>query len=394
MAGTAYFVRVYPITLTAPSGPAAAFTLCLTDAPTLPANDDCAAAIAVPVTPDCSAPTTGTVAGATQSLAPTANCGRNVTAASDVWYSFVATAATHVVELAAQFNGIVDVRSGTCATSASLACNAVSPNNPRTLTLNNLAVGSTYFLRIYPAAGTPVGASATFQLCVTTVAVVPANNDPCGALSLLPGTGTAASTTAGATTTVLPGINPPTCSGANNPRDVWFSFVAPSSTMLMNFSGNSASVARLYTATTCSTGFNLFDCRRSANGVALGIQTINGLVIGTTYYVAVSGFANNSLTGAINVSFVVLGTRNQIDAEALLVYPNPSNTGQLTLRLVPQATAGTATLLNVLGQAVATLPLPAHTTETTLPVRGLAAGLYTLRVTMAGQVLTRKVVLE
>ena len=371
--GTVYFVRVYPLALNAPTGPAAAFTLCLTDAPVLPANDECAAAIAVPVTADCSTPTAGTVAGATQSLAPTPNCGRNATAAPDVWYRFVATATTHLVEASAEFNGLVDVRSGPCATTASLACNTVAPGNPRTITVNALTVGSTYFVRFYPSAGTPVGASAALQLCVTTVPTVPANDEPCGALSLNTGNAVAA-TTAGATTTALPGINQPTCSGANAPRDVWFTVTAINAGLLLNLTGNSASVARLYTAATCSTAFALVDCRRSANGQALGLQAYTGLVAGRAYYLAVSGFANNSLTGAIAVDYIVLGTRAQLNTDALLVYPNPSSTGQLTLRLAAPATAGSATLLNVLGQAVATLPLPAHTPEATLAVRGLAAG--------------------
>lgn len=75
------------------------------------------------------------------------------------------------------------------------------------------------------------------------------------------------------------------------------------------------------------------------------------------------------------------------------MYPNPSNTGQLTMRLSGLNGVGQAALLNALGQVVSTKNL-SGTTEQTMSTRGLATGLYTLRVTVAGQVLTRKVVLE
>ena len=176
--GTTYFVRVYSLLNNQPIGTTAGFTLCITPVPSPPANDDCAGAISVPITADCTSPTTGTVAAATQSLNPTNACpgggGPGPGAAPDVWYSFVATATSHVVTANAQFNGILDVRSGTCTNSTSIYCNTT----PRIATVTGLTVGSTYFVRIYPLAGAPVGAGAVFQLCVTAVPVVPANDDP------------------------------------------------------------------------------------------------------------------------------------------------------------------------------------------------------------------------
>ncbi len=392
--GTTYFVRVYSLLNNQPIGTPAGFTLCISPAPVVPANDDCTAAIALPVTADCTTPTNGTVAGATQSLNPTTPCGGGgpgPNAAPDVWYSFVATATSHVVTANAQFNGVVDVRSGTCTNSTSLMCNTT----PRIMTVTGLTVGSTYFVRIYPLAGAPVGTGAAFQLCVTAVPVVPANDDPCGAVAL-PNNVLVTSTNSGATNTtnmVAPGLVLPTsCGNTGTPKDVWFTMTAPGPTATISVSGAAATQVRVFTAASCSTAFVEVGCRIIGAGTAQPL-VFTGLTAGQRYYVAVSGASSNGLTGAFTITAnAVLGTAAARSINGLAVYPNPSNTGSLTLRLDNPAT-GQATLYNALGQAVLTQALTAGA-EATLPTRGFAAGLYTLRVQTGGAVLTRKVVLE
>ena len=58
----------------------------------------------------------------------------------------------------------------------------------------------------------------------------------------------------------------------------------------------------------------------------------------------------------------------------------------------PRPNASAAVLLNALGQTVRTLALP--TAETSLDLRGLATGVYTLRLTLDGQPVSKRVVLE
>ena len=74
----------------------------------------------------------------------------------------------------------------------------------------------------------------------------------------------------------------------------------------------------------------------------------------------------------------------------VLAYPNPTP-GRLTV-LRPLGGPASAVLLNALGQTMRTLALP--TAETTLDLTDLATGVYVLRITLAGQVLTRRVVRE
>ncbi|WP_201985967.1 T9SS type A sorting domain-containing protein [Hymenobacter rubidus] len=228
-----------------------------------------------------------------------------------------------------------------------------------------------------------------------TLMTPPANNEPCGAVALPSGT-TISSTNVGATTSLQPGINLPACSSTAVPNDVWFSFTAASAARSFTCTGAAAGMVRVYTSPSCSAGpFVLVRCVGLANNTSVGTFTVTGLAAGTTYYVAVSGYGGTDPTGTFTISSAtVTATRAQAQAEALQVYPNPSSTGQLTLQLSGLSGAGQATLLNALGQVVLTKEMANVSTEQTLSTSRLATGIYTLRVAVAGQVLTRKVVLE
>ena len=82
-------------------------------------------------------------------------------------------------------------------------------------------------------------------------------------------------------------------------------------------------------------------------------------------------------------------------AAQVQVYPNPA-TGRFTLALPARASAGTATLSNALGQVVRTVALPSAVPEVLVDGRGLAPGVYQLRVLLGAGVppVVRRVVLE
>ncbi|MDB5267742.1 MAG: hypothetical protein JWP58_782 [Hymenobacter sp.] len=262
-----------------------------------------------------------------------------------------------------------------------------------TYALTNLQAATDYCFYVRQNCGTTNGSSAYVgPICFTTPLTAPANDEPCGAIAL--GTTTVTGSNVGATTSVQNGINTPACSSAALPKDVWFSFTATATTRTLTTTGIVAGMVRVYSSPDCAAGpFFLEKCQSTGTNLNAGPVNLTGLTVGTRYYVAVSGYNSSDPTGSFTILGTPTATSAQANTDALLVYPNPSNTGQLTLRLSGLSAAGQATLLNALGQVVATKTL-SGTAEQTMSTRGLATGLYTLRVMVAGQVLTRKVVLE
>ena len=357
-------------------------------------NDNCLQAIVLSVGATCASPTSGTVFGATQSnVGPLTSCTSST--ANDVWYSFVANGRSQTITFNPQFAGILDVRSGNCATSLSTFCASTAAGVSSTSNVGGLTAGQTYYLRVY-ASGTaqPAASASTFSLCVATGPAVPANDDCAGAVPLSIGT-VCASPVMGTVLAATQSMAPTPGCAASTANDVWYSFVATGPSQIFTFAPDFAGVLNVR-AGTCALSTSVM-CATTAAG-ATSNTTATGLTAGQAYFVRVyaSSFVQPSPTAS---SFLLCAsgrptaTRAQADTEALLVFPNPSNTGQLTLRLTSPAGPGQAVLLNALGQTVRQQPLNGAL-EQTFSTRFLAAGLYTLRVTVGGQVLTRKVVLE
>ena len=288
--------------------------------------------------------------------------------------------------------------------SGTIVAGLTSPTRAVTL----LAPNTTYCFYVRQMCGGTAGTSVyAGPFCFTTPAATPtpANDDPCGALALTlttasgPGQ-TVLGTNVGATTSTQAGLGSPTCSANPTPRDVWFTMVpAPGTTAItLSLSGAAAGMVRVFTAPSCSAGpFALVACQSSgAPNTGLSSMSLTGLVPGRTYYVAVSGYGPNDTPGSFSLEGTngPLATRPRAETNALLVYPNPSNTGQLTLRLRGTSGQGEAVLLNAIGQSVLSFRVPAGTAEQVLVTKGLATGVYTLRLVVGTQVLTRKVVLE
>ncbi|MBF9223661.1 CUB domain-containing protein [Hymenobacter ruricola] len=262
------------------------------------------------------------------------------------------------------------------------------------VTLTGLIPGPTYTVSVQPVCAAGPGGSPALSTEATFTTVLP-NNEPCAALPL--GATALTVSNVGASTSIQNGINTPACGGGALPKDVWFTFRASATSSTLTLTGNAASTVRVFTSPSCSAGpFQELFCRTSGtNNTGLSSVTVPGLTAGTQYYVAVNGYGSSDTPGIFTiVASNVLAAKAQADTEALVVYPNPSHTGQLTLKLGGAHGAGQATLLNALGQAVLTQTLANAGAEHTLLTAKLAPGLYTLRVAADGQVLTRKVVLE
>ncbi|MBF9144102.1 CARDB domain-containing protein [Hymenobacter properus] len=273
---------------------------------------------------------------------------------------------------------------------------SLAPGAGRQLTFTTgitLTQTGTYTLTVTSSLpnGQPDGQPSNDARTITFDQMTLANDEPCGALPL---TGQLSGSTVLATTSTGGGIGNalPTCSGAQLPRDAWYTLTPTGSSLTLYTSGAGAGLVRLFTASTCSSGFVQVFCQASAGaGQSLGTVTIPNLTAGQRYYLAVSGYASTG-TGTFTLGLTPLGTRSPLE-KLMQVYPNPVTGGELTLDLgSARLGAGTVSLLNALGQTVRMQPLMAGAQR--LVTRGLAAGLYTLRVQSGPEVLTRKVAVE
>ncbi|MGD9491749.1 MAG: GEVED domain-containing protein [Bacteroidales bacterium] len=134
-----------------------------------PSNDECVNATPLTVNSGatCTSVTAGTVNCATAS-AQTNSCSG--TADDDVWFSFVATNASHTISLLNIAGSTTDmyhsVYSGTCGSLTSIKCNDADVS-----TVTGLTAGATYYVRVY-SYGSTAGQTTTFNICVSTSNIV------------------------------------------------------------------------------------------------------------------------------------------------------------------------------------------------------------------------------
>ncbi|MGY3088279.1 hypothetical protein ACVWYF_001312 [Hymenobacter sp. UYAg731] len=93
---------------------------------------------------------------------------------------------------------------------------------------------------------------------------------------------------------------------------------------------------------------------------------------------------------------VITAARNGIAGASLQVYPNPTPTGQMTLELTGYRLATQLTVLDALGRVIISELLPANagTATRTLDLKGVATGVYLLRLRNTDGVETRRLVRE
>jgi hypothetical protein len=281
-AGTTYYVRVYSY---ASSG-FGTFTVCVTTPPAPPANDLCAAAVALTVNPalTCSATTLGTTVSATQSTA-----GCSGTADDDVWYTFAATSTSHNITATpgTLYDAVFQVFSGTCAALTSLACiDSTAGTSNETTTLSGLTVGATYYVRVY-SYWNDAGDQGSFTLCITTP--VPLTNDDCGTATALTVNTTPSCTVTTGGTTVGATQSQAGCSGTAD-DDVWYSFVASNATHNITVTPGTLYDPVFQVFSGLCAGLASLDCVDDTVGLSVESATISGLTVGNTYFVRVYSY--------------------------------------------------------------------------------------------------------
>lgn len=256
-------------------------------------SDDCATPTLLSVLPNCSSPTNGTTTGATPGIF--SGCVGN--ADDDVWYQFTASATSQVITVvpSSGMDPVVQLFSGACGNLVTLNCqDAGLSGQSETVYPAGLTIGNTYLVRVYDY-GTGSG-SGNFTICVTNPPAAPAN-DICGnaiVLSVNALCTNTAGSTAGASQSYAG------CVGTAD-DDVWFKFVAASSTATITVdpSATMDAVVQLYSGS-CSLPSSI-EC--ADNGLYNGSEQIDaiGLVVGNTYYVRVYDYYNQNGGGTFNI---------------------------------------------------------------------------------------------
>tara|TARA_R110002072_G_scaffold118631_2_gene250950 strand:- start:57156 stop:61703 length:4548 start_codon:yes stop_codon:yes gene_type:complete len=268
-----------------------------------PGNDECINATALTVNPNlsCGNVTSGSIAGATDSGID--NCGG--TEDDDVWYSFVATNTTHIVELTNitggttdLYHAIYDASPGCGALAAALKC-----SDPNISTTSGLTIGNTYYIQVYSWTDTP-GQSSSFDICVGTIPPPPTNDECANAISLTVNPDFNCGTVTSGTVESATNSNVNGCGGTED-DDVWYSFVATNTTHsveLLNVAGSTTDMYHaVYDATPgCENLTTALTCSDADSSVT------NDLTIGNTYYVQV--YTWTSTTGQDSTFDICIGT--------------------------------------------------------------------------------------
>jgi len=181
------------------NGSSADVAFCLEEytPPPAPGNNDCSSPTPVGVNSDlsCTITVSGTINAATASGEDETTCSG--TEDDDVWFSFVATATSHEIDLINVANGTTDlyhsVWSGSCGALTNILC-----SDPNSSTASGLTIGTTYLLRVYSWTSTS-GQTTTFDVCIGTLPPPPANDACAGAISVSAGAAAASGSTAAST---------------------------------------------------------------------------------------------------------------------------------------------------------------------------------------------------
>jgi hypothetical protein len=292
-AGNTYILRTH--TYSSTTSVVSNFDLCLSVPPPVPANDECAAAIAFPVIPtngNCATVTVNT-ASATQSLAACTGSGAN----DDVWYSFVVPTGHTTVNYS-----VTTTNSGSTDRVYQLftACGGTSLFcfDPESGSFTGLTAGNTYILRTHTYSST-ISEVSNFDLCLSVPPPPPANDACANAINLPCGITGLAGTTAGSISETV------SFSCTTSPYGVWYKFTGNgfSTTVTTVASGGFDQELIITTGGTCGafTGSLCVDDDLDNGTEYLTVNTVEGQV----YYVYVAywfSFGTSADVGTFTIS--------------------------------------------------------------------------------------------
>jgi hypothetical protein len=195
------------------------FEICVQEFP-LPTNDLCQNATVLITSQTCIG-SFGTLNSSTTTDAVPA-CSYYSSISQDIWYQFTATTQTMTVSLPRVLNLYAgfEIRQSSCTGNVIGCITGSDLNWLEKLTLDNYIVGQTYFVRVFNDNNSDL--TTPFEICVTDL--LPPSNDNCYyAIGLTPSANCINTTGTFSGATIA---NPAPNCAQNASQDVWYSFVA------------------------------------------------------------------------------------------------------------------------------------------------------------------------
>jgi hypothetical protein len=241
-----------------------------------PSNDSCSGAIAL----TCGQTVTGSTTDASAEPA-VGTCG-NATAPTE-WYSFVGNGQAITASLCGSgYDSFISVLSGTCGALTCVASNddagVCSPQSQVTFTSTT---GTTYYIRV----GGFGSNSGAYTLALTCASLSP--NDACsGALPIICGQTITGSTADAAAEAIVAG-----CGNATSPSE-WYVFAGTGQFVTASLCGSAYDTQISVVTGACGGPYTCV----AYNDDFCGLQSQVGFssVLGTTYYIRVSGYSTGS----------------------------------------------------------------------------------------------------
>ena len=260
-----------------------------------PSNDGCFSPLYLSVNPNfsCGSTTVGTTVGATG----VSNSYNDYGADDDVWFAFTATKEKLLLTVTpgTMINVVFEVR-GDCNLGLNpfYIVNSTDGSNPENKLLTGLILNQTYRVRVY-SFGTS-GGQGDFTICLGEIP--PLTNDECtGSIDVPVNPSTPCSNIVSG---VLLGATQsrPACSGSTT-KDVWYKFTATSSSHYLKINGlNSFTPVFEVFSGNCGSLTSL-GCHYQST-VYTQESYIQGLTIGTTYYIRIYNI-NNADNGYFSI---------------------------------------------------------------------------------------------
>lgn len=393
VAGTTYYVA-----LASPSTEGVNFSLCAFLEPAAPVNDQISNANVLNVSTDsssCSNAIVGTTLFATHSADYTCD-----TDSADVWYTFTpVTTGEYDFKrniISGSGDGFISVYSGIPGnlTKINLYCYS------NTVLSQALTAATTYYVSVSSSATRYL----SFALCVTPVALPPANDECENAISLIPGGNFAQNAIVATNTSATRNPNSHDPESALYPcdtfnystvgRDVWFKTIAPASGNLTIETGTNNDLNMqntalyIYTGDSCATLIYNNCSGDIGRGNNFSRVTLNNLTPGERITARVWGY--NGTQGTFKIAaYDASLAKNSFDNEAFKSFPNPVKN---VLNLSYSQNMTSVSVFNIVGQQILKKSLNEATTQVDLS--RLSKGVYIVKVTADNQTKTFKIIKE